>query len=211
MLEQQPEREGGAGGREGGREGGGERALEEKVCRRSARCPGAQPIHQRRPLQGTQRGHVQPRRCGCMCKREAVLTLLPGALWATASGAPGLSFQPTFPWPQVTGQGCEPVSVRDPPNHSHSQHGAPPTTALSIVRAAGRRGEGTFGLLIAAHPVWRGSTGNGGDWSRDLCGAEQGPGSKREEESEEEGRASPSQPEGPLRSPTPRTQHLPTG
>lgn len=51
----------------------------------------------------------------------------------------------------------EPIIHKNPPNHMMTpQHGAKPT-ALSIVTAAGRRGEGTCGLLIAAHPVWRGT------------------------------------------------------
>lgn len=76
-------------------------------------------------------------------------------------GAPS---QTTLPWPSHWARLGAPVVslgaiVRAPPNHGDSQHGAKPTTALSTVRAAGRRGEGTCMLLIAAHPTWRGK-----DW-----------------------------------------------
>lgn len=65
---------------------------------------------------------------------------------------------------RVTGKGegprCgEPASRRAPQDHRDSQHGAKPTTGLSTVRTAGRRGEATFELLIATHPARRGQ-----DW-----------------------------------------------
>lgn len=53
-------------------------------------------------------------------------------------GGPGLSLPQSLPWGRVTGRGEGP--------HWGSltlQHGATPTTALSSVRAAGRRGGGT--------------------------------------------------------------------
>lgn len=140
-------REGGGGGGDraaGERGGGGGRGGRGKLAgalpdvRGLARSAGEAP-------QGEQRGTYSPglRRHppAERLNRKWLLSARSPEGSCRHQGGPGLSPPQALPWGRVTGQGEGPHWGK-PPRSLTLQHGATPTTALSSVRAVGRRGGG---------------------------------------------------------------------
>lgn len=152
-------REGRGGGSLQQQQGGGGSAREERGLRGESLgmlCQMSRSLahSSAEPLQGEQKRTCSQeggRREEKLCRHGCCQS---GSTWSPSPGCLSLAQDPG----QVRGPSVVSLPSRELPQITEAPCVEPSQqqTALSTVRAAGRRGEGTCKLLIAAHPAWSG-------------------------------------------------------